>query len=700
MDILHSLIYLFPSTANEERKIDFVSSPNVTPALHVTLPPMKTMRFPLFRIFLILLVFANKYCQATKKFISTAVIMRVEDMTRFNDVLQCAVNVINAKRMLDTDISFIPNKYDFTISIDIHVSFNGNGSSPKDFQKIVRNRLLQRYKRFIHSARVVTSDSSGPDDSMAFLNFIESAALNKKRYDLILKLSSKSTRTLDEYATQCLCGTPSHVIAILTQFERKSNIDLIAPHGSLYTESATRAALHPAVRRSTIHNTSIDTLAKAYSTIFDMTIIIQRTPIFSVGGLSVWMRYQALYPKKLAAAYPALQELSKTYSGVESMSSVFDRLLPTLIVKHGGVLAEMIPAPVVLPLYFPQYHTIPENDRFHSVGFTEWTLLRPLPDYPGLLKPLSKARGGLDYYDLTRKDVRLKQAELATIGGVHGFVYYHFWFSGATAPPGHLVMQRIPELMLKDGKASRPFMFSWANEPWTRTWSGGSGDVLLSQEYGDRTDWAEHFLYLLKFFTHPKYIRVNDKPAFALYRIGHFGDKLRPILQFWNLLARQNGLRGIHFITTLGNFVTRDTNTYDLWRACPEIEGAFHFRPQLREPFPAEIRTASISDLTLPVRTTQYWGAYSNFDPRPRRPEANPARIDTKPALFHAELVQSFAAMTASTTRFVSPNLYFVTAWNEWNEQAVLEPDDKNEFGNLVALRGALQSVQARVFTV
>ena len=39
------------------------------------------------------------------------------------------------------------------------------------------------------------------------------------------------------------------------------------------------------------------------------------------------------------------------------------------------------------------------------------------------------------------------------------------------------------------------------------------------------------------------------------------------------------------------------------------------------------------------------------------------------------------------------PNLFFINAWNEWNEQAVLEPTDLSGFGFLAQLSDALSRV-------
>lgn len=93
--------------------------------------------------------------------------------------------------------------------------------------------------------------------------------------------------------------------------------------------------------------------------------------------------------------------------------------------------------------------------------------MKPL-DLPQISKPLPVSEGGLGYYDLNEKGTRAQQAELNRAYGGYGFVYYHYWFSGNGAPADHKVMHKIPELMLKDGQPDMPFMFSWANEPWSR----------------------------------------------------------------------------------------------------------------------------------------------------------------------------------------------------------------------------------------
>jgi hypothetical protein len=316
---------------------------------------------------------------------------------------------------------------------------------------------------------------------------------------------------------------------------------------------------------------------------------------------------------------------------------------------------------------------------------------------PPLRKPLDIEEGGLGYYDLMDRSVRKRQAELAREHGVQGFVYYHYWFSGSQAPPQHKVMAKVLEAMLIDDEPNLPFILSWANEPWTRRWSGETGDVtLLSQEYGDEQEWDEHFDYLMQFFDHPNYVRIHGKPVFIIYRTGHVGTKLVPMIKRWRIRAVEKGLPGLHIVQTIGNFYKTDVGTSSLTTEAG-IDASYHFWPQLMASFEGVTGTASTADVELELddpNHTQYWGAFTGFDRRPRVASADP--ILRSPEDFEQGLGKSFKSMAHYANRRVGTNLFFTTAWNEWNEQAVLEPDSVNRMAYLNSLLRSLSSVPMR----
>ena len=169
-------------------------------------------------------------------------------------------------------------------------------------------------------------------------------------------------------------------------------------------------------------------------------------------------------------------------------------------------------------------------------------------------------------------------------------------------------MYRVPELMLKDGQPDIDFFFSWANEPWNRRWTGGNDpdDILLTQDYGDTEEWTDHFDYLLPFFQLERYTKIDGRPVFVIYRIGHAAAHLQAMLSLWNTRAYENGFAGMYFISTIGNFYLQDTQTQQLLKKTEELQAAFHFHPQIVATFPKQIM---FSKSNVPgFQKTQYWG--------------------------------------------------------------------------------------------
>lgn len=69
---------------------------------------------------------------------------------------------------------------------------------------------------------------------------------------------------------------------------------------------------------------------------------------------------------------------------------------------------------------FPQFHAIPENDRFWGVNFTEWTNVKKIKKNRFGLETLHPAKE-VGYYNLLDYDVRKRYAKLVRDSGYFSF---------------------------------------------------------------------------------------------------------------------------------------------------------------------------------------------------------------------------------------------------------------------------------------
>ena len=357
--------------------------------------------------------------------------------------------------------------------------------------------------------------------------------------------------------------------------------------------------------------------------------------------------------------------------------------------------------------YLPQYHPIPENDEWWGKGFTEWTnVAKAKPLFPDHYQPHIPA--DLGFYDLRLPEVREAQAELARQHGIHGFCYYHYWFNGRR------ILERPFNEVLASGKPDFPFCLCWANENWTRVWDGGVNHVLLEQKYSAEDDLA-HIQSLIPAFRDERYIRINGKPLFLVYRAELIPDPIRTTA-IWReaaikagigdlYLARVESYDSVHMNIngpSLGFDADVEFAPFSWNLGNVKFSGAFHRTLAavglLSKGF-INNRVVDYDDMVRgmlnrpDVDWTRFPCVTPSWDNSARRKNAS-IFFGSTPEKYEAWL-RKIVAKTSQRCAG-DEKIVFINAWNEWAEGNHLEPDLKWGRAYLEATLRGLQGTETK----
>ncbi len=325
----------------------------------------------------------------------------------------------------------------------------------------------------------------------------------------------------------------------------------------------------------------------------------------------------------------------------------------------------------VIAYYLPQFHQIPENDKWWGFGYTEWTALKKWKScFEGhqIRKPDEKKIG---YYNLLNLDVIKKQYELAEKYNITGFCFWAYWFGG-----GARLLEKPLDLLLSQNNKIR-YCVAWANHSWfdKSTWT-----MLQKQHYLGKEDYTYFFYTFLPHFKNPNYILDDGRPVFSLFMIQDIPD-FQLYIETWNALAIKEGFRGMFFISDqyVPNFqfnhllsgfshspqMFKNRNFFQKILERLIRYHSWHFLGPMKYSYPRMMKNLFNEFINVEKFIPTI---FCGWDTTPRHGRRGVVLRYFNPTHFLTHVREIFS------TQFKSQYV-FVKSWNEWAEGNVLEPD-------------------------
>lgn len=175
-------------------------------------------------------------------------------------------------------------------------------------------------------------------------------------------------------------------------------------------------------------------------------------------------------------------------------------------------------------IYFPQFHTLAENNQNYYLGMSDITnlqkylaenenvhnLMTPSKDILNLSGPFN--------YDLSYSALIQRQVDIAKSFGIYGFAVYYYWFSVNSITNKNLIMDTCfdrffnGDITLGD---NFKIYFIWANEDWSNNAAFNTKERIYN--IYDIENFKSNIKTLIKYFRNVNYYKIDNKPVFYVH---------------------------------------------------------------------------------------------------------------------------------------------------------------------------------------
>lgn len=344
-------------------------------------------------------------------------------------------------------------------------------------------------------------------------------------------------------------------------------------------------------------------------------------------------------------------------------------------------------------IYFPQFHTIQENDINFYPGYNDIINLEkynqrhidkfeePDTDYFGI--------DAINQYNLKNTNIVQKQIDILTDYNISGLAMYYYWFSINTVTNNNMVMQDVinafftSQIDMKDKK----IFFIWANENWTDNVAFGNKNNNVIKNVYDNENFLKNALNLIEYFKHENYLKIDNKPAFFIYHT-YLIPNIDDFYTTLNELCIKNNFSGVHFVlNSIDKQYSNHLNFYTNFNY-KKYQSTFYDENKNIKLNYKEYMSTENHNQKNKIQTIVF-----DFDNSARLFEPNRMNLHTEcinntefdKYIYAKSLIDTYENASEEIEKIL-----LVNALNEWGEKMAFEPSNKYKFYNLNLLRECL----------
>lgn len=377
-------------------------------------------------------------------------------------------------------------------------------------------------------------------------------------------------------------------------------------------------------------------------------------------------------------------------------------------------------------VYFPQFYRTPENDVDFYEGMTDMVSLKKLstaiPDYLPLNVPDARWKSSVpdvplfgvnSFYDLdATPDMVQQQVALAKRFGFQGFAIYHYWFSTNTVTHRKSALERLKERFFHEALPEDfTVFFNWVNGDWT---DGTHYPNHCIRNTYRQEDFQEHLEYLMPFFLHRVYEKIDNKPVLLVHHaIRMTSRELDVFFRVFDDGCRHHGFDGVHLVLDACGGFHRDGYLHyrhnpdgillrRVWEQTsgPDIDDhpSRSFSVDMKKYIQAFSDACAADDRPFVEVVFPSFNANARYFNWPHSKYTNVfCTHNDDPEVFRQFCLAALDNYRRPPNRpSGTQQLFLVNAWNEWGEDMKLEPSKRHHFGYLQAFSSALQEFRAR----